>query len=49
MLVLVRCYGGGAGVNTNGQYHSDWIGEGGQIHACALRIEYEMLLPRGTI
>ena len=31
----------GAGVNTNGQYDSDRVGERGQIHACALCLECE--------
>lgn len=38
----MRYHGGGAGVNTNGQYHGHWIGEAGQIHACAYRAESEI-------
>jgi hypothetical protein len=44
LVVLVRLDGGGTGVNTNGQYHSDWIGEAGQMHTCTLRLKYENLV-----
>ena len=30
-----------AAINPNGQYHSDWVGEAGQVHACAHRRESE--------
>jgi hypothetical protein len=30
--------GGAAGIVPNGQYHGDWVGEAGQIHAFSLRL-----------
>ena len=48
-LLELRCHGRGAGVETNGQYHSDRIGQAYQIHACALAVNVKMLLPSGTI
>jgi hypothetical protein len=37
----------GAGLNTNGQYHGDWVSEPGQIDACALRLERETVVAEG--
>ena len=34
-LLELRCHSRGAGVKTNGQYHSDRISQAYQIHACA--------------
>ena len=40
--LLEFCYrAGAAGIVPNGQYHSDRVGEAGQIHASALCLECE--------
>jgi hypothetical protein len=44
---MVHDHSGGTGVNTNGQDHGHRVGEPGQIHACALYLKGENVVPEG--